>query len=296
MRYLGTAILTVAVVLALGGCAGQQVRDLRRQNEVLVRENAELADRLRRATGEQIRLTRELDALLDQHTTREASEELEREHRQLLRENEQLRDLLEQTVGAAAIEQEHLMPDHGVVPPDTGGAFVAVDDLSMADLAQPDARSPLASSGIVVDERNGVRHYYDALVNRATPQALYLMIEHPRGRPAELFMVINERYPRSKPPLAFRRVVVNGDSGSIALPISAGAVSRLQDGEYRFESVRFSYTSAVEAAVRVAVESRHPVLELVGASSLSQRPIRDTELTALTNILYAYDTLRAARH
>ncbi len=295
MRYLGTAFVAATVIMLLSGCAGQQVRNLEEQNELLARENAELAERLQSTTTEQMRLAREVDRVLQP----------------LQRENARLRELLEETI-AAALDEGRPLPDQAMVaaeelqlfrsqlhdsplPRDTGGAFIAVADVSAAALTPPEPRSPLANSGIVVEEINGLRRYYDAVVNRTTPRALYLMIEIQRGRPAELFMVVNERYPRSEPPLAFRRVTINGDSGSIALPISAGTSRRLQDSRYRFESVRFGYSSAVEAAVRVAIESEYPTLELGGFGALAQRPISDAELTALTNMLYAFDTLSAAR-
>ncbi len=295
MRYLGTAFVAATVIMLLSGCAGQQVRNLEEQNELLARENAELAERLQSTTTEQMRLAREVDRVLQP----------------LQRENARLRELLEETL-TAALDEGRPLPDQAMVaaeelqlfrsqlhdsplPRDTGGAFIAVADVSAAALTPPEPRSPLANSGIVVEEINGLRRYYDAVVNRTTPRALYLMIEIQRGRPAELFMVVNERYPRSEPPLAFRRVTINGDSGSIALPISAGTSRRLQDSRYRFESVRFGYSSAVEAAVRVAIESEYPTLELGGFGALAQRPISDAELTALTNMLYAFDTLSAAR-
>ena len=295
MRYLGTAFVAATVIMLLSGCAGQQVRNLEEQNELLARENAELAERLQSTTTEQMRLAREVDRVLQP----------------LQRENARLRELLEETL-AAALDEGRPLPDQAMVaaeelqlfrsqlhdsplPRDTGGAFIAVADVSAAALTPPEPRSPLANSGIVVEEINGLRRYYDAVVNRTTPRALYLMIEIQRGRPAELFMVVNERYPRSEPPLAFRRATINGDSGSIALPISAGTSRRLQDSRYRFESVRFGYSSAVEAAVRVAIESEYPTLELGGFGALAQRPISDAELTALTNMLYAFDTLSAAR-
>ncbi|TVR30054.1 MAG: hypothetical protein EA404_13470 [Spirochaetaceae bacterium] len=297
--------------MLLSGCAGQQVRNLEEQNELLARENAELAERLQSTTTEQMRLAREVDRLLQQRVDRGRFLDLEQEHQQLRRENTRLRELLEETL-ATALDEGRPLPDQAMVaaeelqlfrsqlrdsplPRDTGGAFIAVADVSAADLAPPGPRSPLANSGIVVEEVNGLRRYYDAVVNRSTPRALYLMIEMQRGLPAELFMVVNERYPRSEPPLAFRRVTINGDSGSIALPISAGSSRRLQDSRHRFESVRFGYSSAVEAAVRVAIESEHPTLELGGIGAVAQRPISDAELTALTNMLYAFDTLSAAR-
>ena len=296
--------------LVLSGCAGRQLRDLREQVEFLERENAELVSRLETATAESMRLSREVSALLERHGEWSEIEDLQQRYVSLREQNDELRRLLAEAV-SLALDNAAPLPDDLLaateelqlfrselrdidLPRDTGGTFASVADVTAAQLSAPDPRSPLANSGIVFEERDAIRYYYDAIINRTTPQAFYLTIVLAAGRAPELHLVINERYPRTEPPLAFRRVRVNGDSGSIALPIATGRVSRTQDDEYRFETASFSFNTAVEAAVRVAIESRFPVLELGGIGSVAQRPISDRELTALTNVLYAYNTMAAS--
>ncbi len=311
MQHVRTGVVVLAVIALLTGCAGRQVRELREQNQQLALENAALAERLEAVTGESIRLSAAIDSALRTTGDYLNLQELEREHLSLVEENRSLRDLLEQAVAAAQAEQRELpepvaqaAAELGLfraevsrqpLPRDTGGAFVSVPGVDASALTPPDRRSPLANSGIVMEEVDGVRRYYDAVVNRTTPQALFLVAELPRTGSPRLLLVVNERYSRTEPPLAFRRVIVGGEAGLVALPVSAGSVTRRQDDRYRFERVEFPFSSAAEAAVRLAIESEFAEVELGGIGSVSRRPISDAERTALTNVLYAFDTLATPR-
>lgn len=310
-RSVKTAVLLAAALALLAGCAGPQVRELREQNRQLATENAALAERLEAVTGESIRLSASIDSVLRATGDYVDLRALEREHLSLTDENRSLRELLEQAIAAAEAEQRDLpepvaqaAAELGLfraevsrqpLPRDTGGAFLAVPGVSAPPLTAPDRRSPLANSGIVMEEADGVRRYYDAVVNRTTPQALFLVAELPRTGPVRLFLVVNERYPRTESPLAFRRVIIGGEAGLVALPVTAGSVTRTQDDRYRFERVEFPFRSAVEAAVRIAIESEFAEIELGGIGSVSRRPISDAERTALTNMLYAFNTLTVGR-